>query len=108
MAAGGATDAWCGERERGGGRRGGMEQITAHSNPYSSFSLSFFPLCIRQGFVEKLPHVAVQHNTHLYENIHSILKIIHKYIPAFFYENMHIFHTCINTLYAYAYAYVHV
>jgi hypothetical protein len=56
VAAGGATDAGCGE---GGGS---MEQITAHSNPYSSFSLSFFPLCIRRGFDEKIPHVAVQHN----------------------------------------------
>jgi hypothetical protein len=30
-----------------------MKQITAHSNPYSSFSLSFFPLCIRRGFDKK-------------------------------------------------------
>ncbi len=30
--------------------RGDMQQITAHSNPYSSFSLSFCPLCIRRGF----------------------------------------------------------
>jgi hypothetical protein len=43
--------------------RGDMKQITAHSNPYSSFSLSFFPLCIRQGFDEKIPQVAVQNNT---------------------------------------------
>jgi hypothetical protein len=61
VAAGGATDARCGEggRRRGEGR-GGMKQITAHSNPYSSFSLSFFPLCIRRGFDEKIPHAAVQ------------------------------------------------
>ncbi len=57
VAAGGATDARCGEG------RGDMKQITAHSNPYSSFSLSFFPLCIGQGFDEKIPHVAVQNNT---------------------------------------------
>ncbi len=62
VAAGGATDARCGEGEEGGGEgRGGMKQITAHSNPCSSFSLSFFPLCIRRGFDEKIPHVAVQH-----------------------------------------------
>jgi hypothetical protein len=34
------------------GERGDMKQITAHSNPYSSFSLSFCPLCILQGFDE--------------------------------------------------------
>ncbi len=64
MAAGGATDARCGEggEEGGGEGRVGMEQITAHSNPYSSFSLSFYPLCIRRGFDEKIPHVAVQNN----------------------------------------------
>ncbi len=61
VAAGSATDARC----AGGGKlegegRGDMKQITAHSNPYSSFSLSFFPLCIRRGFDEKIPHVAVQ------------------------------------------------
>ncbi len=52
MAAGGATDAQCGEGEGGGGERGGgdIQQITAYSNPYSSFSLSFYPLCIRRGF----------------------------------------------------------
>jgi hypothetical protein len=27
-----------------------MQQITARSNPYFSFSLSFCPLCIRRGF----------------------------------------------------------
>jgi hypothetical protein len=37
-----------------------MKQITAHSNPYYSFSLSFCSLCIRRGFDEKIPHVAVQ------------------------------------------------
>ncbi len=49
----------------GGGReerRGGVGQITAHSNPYSSFSLSFFPLCIWQGFDEKILHLAVQYS----------------------------------------------
>ncbi len=36
-----------GSGEVGGGEgRGGVKQITAHSNPYSSFSLSFCPLCI--------------------------------------------------------------
>jgi hypothetical protein len=59
VAAGGATDARCGGR---GERRGGMGQITAHSNPHSSFSLSFFPLCVRLGFDEKILHLAVQHN----------------------------------------------
>ncbi len=48
VAAGGATDAQCGG-EGGGGRRAGVGQITAHSNPYSSFSLSSFPLCVRRG-----------------------------------------------------------
>ena len=61
VAAGGATDARCGEGRVRGGERGGMKQITAHSNPHSSFSLSFFPLCIRRGFDEKIPHLAVQH-----------------------------------------------
>ncbi len=52
-----------GRKRRGGGlpppanpdnvERGDMKQITAHSNPYSSFSLSFRPLCIRRGFDEK-------------------------------------------------------
>ncbi len=54
-----------------GGGRGGKEQITAHSNPCPSFSLSFFPLCIRRGFDEKIPHVAVQN-----KYIHAISKII--------------------------------
>ncbi len=49
VAAGGVTDALC---VGGGGRRVGVGQITAHSNPCSSFSLSSFPLCIRQGFDE--------------------------------------------------------
>ena len=53
-----------GRREVGGGERGDMKQITAHSNPYSSFSLSFFSLCIQQGFDEKIPHVAVQNTLH--------------------------------------------
>jgi hypothetical protein len=38
-----------------------MRQITANSNPYSSFSLSFFPLCVRRGFDDKILHLAVQH-----------------------------------------------
>ncbi len=63
MAAGSATDARCGE---GGGwreeRRGDMGQITTHSNPYSSFSLSFFPLCVQRGFDEKIPHASVQNS----------------------------------------------
>ena len=50
VAAGGATDARCGGE---GERRGGMGQITAHGNPHSSFSLSFFPLCVQRGFDEK-------------------------------------------------------
>ena len=54
VAAGGATDARCGEGKKEGGEgRGGMKQITGHSNPYSSFSLSFFSLCVRRGFDEK-------------------------------------------------------
>jgi hypothetical protein len=36
-------------------------QITAHSNPHSSFSLSFFPLCVRRGFDEKILLLAVQY-----------------------------------------------
>ncbi len=60
VAAGGVTDARCGEGGSWRGeRRGGMRQITAHSNPYSSFSLSFCQLFIRRGFDEKIPHVAV-------------------------------------------------
>ncbi len=49
----------------GGGRRerrGGMGQITARSNPHSSFSLFFFLLCVRRGFDEKILHLAVQYN----------------------------------------------
>jgi hypothetical protein len=53
VAAGGATDARCVEGGSWRGERGDMKQITAHSNPYSSFSLSFFPLCIWQGFDKK-------------------------------------------------------
>ncbi len=67
VAAGGATDARCGEGEEGGREgRGGVKQIMTRSNPYSSFSLSFFSLCIRQGFDEKIPHVAVQNRQHDY------------------------------------------
>jgi hypothetical protein len=53
VAAGGATDARCGEGGSLRGERGDMKQITAHSNPYSSFSLSLCPLCIRRGFDKK-------------------------------------------------------
>ena len=66
VAAGGATDARCGEGGSWRGERGDMKQITAHSNPYSSFSLSFYPLCMRRGFDEKIPHVAVQNRRHDY------------------------------------------
>ncbi len=61
VAAGGVTDARCGGER--GERRGGMGQITAHSNPHSSFSLSFFPLCVRQGFDEKVLLSAVQYTS---------------------------------------------
>jgi hypothetical protein len=44
-----------------GERRVGVGQITAHGNPYSSFSLSFFSLCVRQGFDEKILISAVQY-----------------------------------------------
>jgi hypothetical protein len=50
----------CGAGWRGE-RRGGLGQITAHSNPHSSFSLSFFPLCVLRGFDEKILHLAVQY-----------------------------------------------
>ncbi len=50
----------CGVGGRGE-RRGGMGQITAHGNPHSSFSLSFFPLCVRRGFDEKILRLAVQY-----------------------------------------------
>jgi hypothetical protein len=60
VAAGGGTDARCGGR---GERRVGVGQITAHGNPYSSFSLSFFPLCVRRGFDEKILLSAVQYST---------------------------------------------
>ncbi len=46
VAAVGATDARCGEGE--------------------SWEMSFFPLCIRRGFDEKIPHVAVQNNMKIY------------------------------------------
>jgi hypothetical protein len=46
-----------GGKGEGGGekreRRGCLWQITAHSNLYSSFSLSFCPLCIQRGFDKK-------------------------------------------------------
>ncbi len=53
VAAGGATDVHCGGGGEEGRRRAGVGQITAHSNPYSSFSSSSFPLCVRRGFDEK-------------------------------------------------------
>jgi hypothetical protein len=40
-------------------------QITAHSNLHSSFSLSFFPLCVRGGFDEKILHLAVQYSNYV-------------------------------------------
>jgi hypothetical protein len=42
-----------------------MGQITAHGNPQSSFSLSFFLLCVRRGFDEKILRLAVQHTSSL-------------------------------------------
>ncbi len=42
-----------------GERRVGVGQITAHGNPYSSFSLSFFPLCVRRD--EKILLSAAQY-----------------------------------------------
>ncbi len=53
VAAGGATDARCGEGGSWRWERSGMKRIKGHSNPYSSFSLSFCPLCIRRGFDKK-------------------------------------------------------
>ncbi len=50
-----------GEVGGGGGERGGMKQITAHSNPYSSFSLSFCPLCIRRGFDKNFARGRAEH-----------------------------------------------
>jgi hypothetical protein len=49
-----------------------MGQITAHSNPHSSFSLSFFPLCVRRGFDEKILHLAVQHSGRVLEYITEV------------------------------------
>ncbi len=43
-----------------GERRGGLGQITAHGSPHSSFSLSFFPLCVQREFDEKILRLAVQ------------------------------------------------
>ncbi len=48
-APGSATGARCGGR----GGRTGEKQIRAPSNPYSSFSSSSYPLCIRRGFDKK-------------------------------------------------------
>ncbi len=39
-----------------------MGWITAHSNPYSSFSLSSFSLCVQRGFDEKILLSAVQYS----------------------------------------------
>ncbi len=36
--------------------------IQAHSNPYSSFSLSFCPLCIRRGFDENFARGRAEHS----------------------------------------------
>ena len=52
-APGGATDARCGGGGGEGGREAGEGQIRAPSNPYSYFSSSSYPLCIRRGFDEK-------------------------------------------------------
>jgi hypothetical protein len=52
-----------GEVRGGGGERGDIKQITAHSNPYSSFSLSFCPLCIRRGFDKKFSTWLCRTNT---------------------------------------------
>jgi hypothetical protein len=48
-----------------GERRVGVGQITAHGDPYSSFSLSFFPLCVQRGFDEKILLSAVQYTQDL-------------------------------------------
>jgi hypothetical protein len=55
-----------------------MGQITAHSNPHSSFSLSFFPLCVRRGFDEKILHLAVQHRRIFLFSAHSNVKTYKK------------------------------
>ncbi len=44
-----------------GGERGDMKQITAHSNPYSSSSLSFCLLCIRRGFDKNFARGRAEH-----------------------------------------------
>jgi hypothetical protein len=49
-----------------GERRADMEQIAAHSNPRSSFSSSFSPLCVQRGFDEKTLLSAVQYTIHIY------------------------------------------
>ncbi len=60
VAAGGATDARCGGE---GGEEGwrGIDNSSYCSNPCSSFSSSFFPLCVRRGFDEKILRSAVQY-----------------------------------------------
>jgi hypothetical protein len=46
------------------GEEGGddMQQITAPSNPYSSFSLSFYLLCIRRGFDKNFARRYAEHS----------------------------------------------
>jgi hypothetical protein len=53
VAAGGATDARCGGEGKGG-RRVGVGQITAHSNPPFLFLLVFLSAVCRRGFDEKI------------------------------------------------------
>jgi hypothetical protein len=50
-----------GKRWGGGGC---SQQMTAHNDPYSSFSLSFCPLCIQPGFDKKFGY-AVQNTLKL-------------------------------------------
>ncbi len=64
-----------------------MGQITAHSNPYSSFSLSFFPLCVRRGFDVKLLLSAAQYSIFNLEKKATklITMTIHYYSTLFVY-----------------------
>jgi hypothetical protein len=39
-----------------------MQQITAYSNPHPSFSLSFYPLCIRRGFDKNFARSCAEHS----------------------------------------------
>jgi hypothetical protein len=61
MAAGGATDVQRGGGEVGVEEGGDLQQITAHSNPHSSFSSSFCPLCIRRGFDKNFARSSAEH-----------------------------------------------